>query len=292
MAAAPGKGVVASGQERLESSRAGLLGLGCGPRGAAAERAFVARPGEGGRQEEGPPPPPPAPLTMATVGVLGSTGAVGREVVREASHAPEVGRVVAFLRRDAAPEALFPGADVAKVEARVVEFGRLRASDFAGLDAVACCLGTTKADAGSAAARHVVDCDYVLEAARLAKEGGTAWFGLVTSAGVSPTAALFSSYLRTKLQAEEGVKGLGFARTAIWRPGLLHRGERARAGERVGLAVAGGMPVATVARAMVRNFQDWQRAGGQGAAGGVAVFGDREIYGLAGAAGGGTCTVQ
>ena len=228
---------------------------------------------------------------MATVGVLGSTGAVGREVVREASHAPEVGRVVAFLRRDAAPAELFPGADVAKVEARVVEFGRLRASDFTGLSAVFCCLGTTKADAGSAAARHVVDCDYVLEAARLAKEGGTAWFGLVTSAGVSPTAALFSSYLKTKLQAEEGVKGLGFARTAIWRPGLLHRGERARAGERVGLAVAGGMPVATVARAMVRNFQDWQRAG-QGAVGGVAAFGDAEIYSLAGAAGGGTCTVQ
>ena len=207
---------------------------------------------------------------MATVGVLGSTGAVGREVVREASHAPEVGRVVAFLRRDAAPAELFPGADVAKVEARVVEFGRLRAADFEGLGAVFCCLGenmrppprreerrtdsltnkqgTTKADAGSAAARHVVDCDYVLEAARLAKEGGTAWFGLVTSAGVSPTAALFSSYLKTKLQAEEGVKGLGFARTAIWRPGLLHRGERARAGERMGLAVAPSMPVATLAR--------------------------------------------
>ena len=78
---------------------------------------------------------------MATVGVLGSTGAVGREVVREASHAPEVGRVVAFLRRDAAPAELFPGADVAKVEARVVEFGRLRAADFEGLGAVFCCLG-------------------------------------------------------------------------------------------------------------------------------------------------------
>ena len=38
-------------------------------------------------------------------------------------------------------------------------------------------------------------------------------------------------------------------------------------------------------RAMVA---DWRT----GAAAGVAAFGDREIYGLAGAAGGGGCTVQ
>ena len=171
----------------------------------------------------------------ARVGVLGATGAVGAETVALLSRSPAVAEVVALTRRARGPDG-FPGAAEGRVAERVVSFGSLQPVDLAGLDAVVCCLGTTAADAGGAAQRHVIDHDYVLEAARLARaEPRCQYFSLLTSAGASSKSLL--SYPRTKGQVEEGVEALGFPRTAIWRPGLLDRGDRARGVERVGLAL-------------------------------------------------------
>ncbi|KTE22585.1 NAD-dependent dehydratase [Sphingopyxis sp. H050] len=85
------------------------------------------------------------------------------------------------------------------------------------------CLGTTIRQAGSQAAFRAVDHDLVLAVAEGAKRSGAKHMIAVSSVGASAKAGNF--YLRTKGQAEEGLRGLGFDRVDFLRPGLL-TGER------------------------------------------------------------------
>jgi uncharacterized protein YbjT (DUF2867 family) len=84
-------------------------------------------------------------------------------------------------------------------------------------------LGTTIRQAGSQAAFAAIDRDAVEMLARAARNAGAGQFLLVSSVGASYRATNF--YLRTKGEAEEAVRGLGFDRVDIFRPGLL-TGER------------------------------------------------------------------
>jgi uncharacterized protein YbjT (DUF2867 family) len=82
-----------------------------------------------------------------------------------------------------------------------------------------CALGTTIRRAGSQAAFTKVDHDYVVSFAALGRALGVRHCGLVTSVGANPAARAF--YLRTKGEAEEGVKALGYGRIDIARPSFL-----------------------------------------------------------------------
>lgn len=96
-----------------------------------------------------------------------------------------------------------------------------------------CCLGTTMKKAGSKEAFLKVDLDMVLNFAKKAKEAGINRFAIVSSIGANPKSNNF--YLRTKGQAEEELKKLGFERLVIVRPSLLlgKRNEK-RLGEDIG----------------------------------------------------------
>ncbi len=82
-----------------------------------------------------------------------------------------------------------------------------------------CTLGTTIKQAGSQAAFRAVDFDLVLSFAAAAKSSGARHFILVSSVGASARASNF--YLKTKGEAEDAMKALGFDRADILRPGLL-----------------------------------------------------------------------
>ena len=84
-------------------------------------------------------------------------------------------------------------------------------------------LGTTIRQAGSQAAFRAVDYDLVVSVARAAKEAGARQFIMVSSVGASAKASNF--YLKTKGEAEEAVRAMGFDRVDSLRPGLL-RGDR------------------------------------------------------------------
>ena len=56
--------------------------------------------------------------------------------------------------------------------------------------------------------------------------------------------------MKTKGEAEEAIKALGFPTTVILRPGLLDRGDSARWVEKALGFFSAGVPVGTVARAM------------------------------------------
>ena len=161
--------------------------------------------------------------------LLGATGAVGREVLAQALADSRVGEVVAPTRRSL-PEH-------ERLHNPVTDFTQLdAAAPWWQADAVVCALGTTIKVAGSQAAFAAVDRDLVIDTARLARQAGATRLALNSSLGAS---AQGNFYLRTKAQAEEGVRALGYPSLTIVRPSLIAaEREAVRPGEVTGLWVA------------------------------------------------------
>ena len=119
-------------------------------------------------------------------------------------------------------------ANLSKLEVAVVDWEALCNGNGSydlceGAQFVACCLGTTKGDAGSKAQFARCDLDYTTAAAQIAKRAGCLQYSLVTSQGASPSSCIF--YMKIKGQQEEVAKDLGFSRLTIWQPGALDRGD-------------------------------------------------------------------
>ena len=163
--------------------------------------------------------------------VAGSTGMIGRALVRHLVGVGAYDRVVALVRRAGD----ITGDDV--VTPVVVSFERLEQTPlpFRGAD-VYCCLGTTMARVKTRAAFRRIDVTYVVRLAALAQAGGAAAFGLVSALGADLDSPFF--YNRCKGEAEKGVASVGLASVAIARPSLL-LGDRAEArrGERIAAAI-------------------------------------------------------
>ncbi|KAF0693588.1 Aste57867_15453 [Aphanomyces stellatus] len=201
--------------------------------------------------------------------VLGGTGAVGRELIKLLAASGRCKKVIALSRRaieSSAYGTTFPGLleeHNAKVVVHPVDFDNLKLDDFAShnADACFCCLGTTRADAGSAEAFIKVDLQYVTKAAELAKEANIPYFGLLTASNAAKTSWFL--YPKTKGLAEEAIKNIGFIRTGIFRPAMIRRGELARRAERVGsyLLPAFSVSAAAVARAMLVNYESTPSTG-------------------------------
>lgn len=161
--------------------------------------------------------------------LLGATGAVGQQVLLQALQDPRVAQVVAPTRR---PLALHPKLLNPQTDFKALPLD----ADWWRVDAVVCALGTTIKVAGSKAAFAAVDRDLPIEAARLALQQGARSMALNSSVGASLKG---NFYLRTKAEAEAGIRGLGFQSYSIVRPSLIdaHRDEP-RLGERLGLWVS------------------------------------------------------
>lgn len=160
--------------------------------------------------------------------LLGATGAVGREVLAQALADTRVAQVIAPTRR--------PLAAHEKLLNPVTDFTPLTAAPWWQADAVVCALGTTIKVAGSQPAFAAVDRDLVIDTARLARQAGATRLALNSSLGASHHG---NFYLRTKAQAEDGVRALGYPSLTIVRPSLI-AAERAavRPGEVAGLWVS------------------------------------------------------
>ncbi|HPU51404.1 MAG TPA: NAD-dependent dehydratase [Burkholderiaceae bacterium] len=168
---------------------------------------------------------------MSKLLILGATGLVGAQLLRQALDDPRFERIVAPTRRPlaASPRLLNP----------IVDFDHLPGdAPWWHADALVCALGTTLAQAGSQEAFRRVDHDYVLEAARNARRAGTCTFVLNSSLGADPSAGSF--YLRVKGETERDLGALQFDSLTLVRPSLLDGGPRpdSRPGEAVGLVFA------------------------------------------------------
>ncbi|CAI5723587.1 unnamed protein product [Hyaloperonospora brassicae] len=196
--------------------------------------------------------------------VIGSTGAVGRDLVAELVSSSRCTKVIALTRRDI-PESMwtsvFPSMDCAvaakKLTVRKVDFDRLSDSDLAAtdkVDAVFSCLGTTRKDAGSGEAFRKVDLKYVHQVAELAKTAGVPYFGLLTSQGANKDSWFL--YPQTKGEVEDKVQQLQFDRWSVFRPGMLQRGDLLRGTERMFGWMIPGISVKAVAKAMVHDYEN------------------------------------
>lgn len=185
--------------------------------------------------------------------VVGATGLVGREILKELVARPEFERVTAAARR-ALPEEL----QSPKLQTALIDFDRLDDQpDVFRASHVFCAMGTTIKQAGSQERFREVDFSYPVRVAELARATGARHFLLVSSVGANPASRTF--YLKVKGELEGAILALGFPSTTVVRPSLL-LGDRSefRLGERIAARLAWALPrkyravhVCDVARALV-----------------------------------------
>jgi uncharacterized protein YbjT (DUF2867 family) len=160
------------------------------------------------------------------VAVLGSTGLIGKNVLKLLARLPQVVRVFCPVRNipDLKDLGILEGAF--KLDFKQVDFEQDNESlrlffyaGFTGCDAVVCCLGTTRKQAGSKAAQEKVDLRLPLMLAAIAKKAGVKNFLCVSAMGADSQSPYF--YNRLKGQLEEGLDMIGFETLTLVRPSLL-----------------------------------------------------------------------
>jgi uncharacterized protein YbjT (DUF2867 family) len=173
--------------------------------------------------------------------VLGATGLIGKAVTRELLTG-EWDEVRVLVRRPL--ELNHP--KLKQIRMDWEQLGQYK-DQFAGVNAVFCCLGTTIKKAGSQKQFERVDLEYPLEAAAIAKASGVKQFLVVSSMGASSKSRNF--YSRTKGRTEDGLTAVGFHGLHIFRPSLL-MGERAehRLGEQVAAVIMKALDFAMVGK--------------------------------------------
>lgn len=200
--------------------------------------------------------------------LAGGSGFVGARTLEALLDAPEVARVFAVTRR-----AL--GREHPRLANRIVQFDQLE-RQLAGLkcQVAFCCLGARigeRVGAGDEACRRV-DLGYTLAFARAAKAAGATRFVVISAVGADVAAK--TGYLRVKGELERQLAGLGFGSLDILQPGLVLGWPReTRVVDMLRRAVMPllkpfltgtrmvhrGMPVGTVAAAMVGTLRSGRR---------------------------------
>ena len=187
--------------------------------------------------------------------LLGATGAVGRDLVRQLLQDDRFTELYLLVRRP------LEGLSSPRLRIEVLDFEQPDEwPELPEADVLFSSLGTTLRDAGSQAAQYRVDYGYQYEVARRAAARGIPHYVLVSSWGAKPSARSF--YSRMKGELEEAVQALPFRRISILRPPLLERRGSTRSSERLAAALLRGlnrlglfgalrpMPTEVVARCM------------------------------------------
>jgi uncharacterized protein YbjT (DUF2867 family) len=149
---------------------------------------------------------------MTRLLLAGATGLVGGEALALLLADKRVTQVVAPTRRPLVPHPKLLNPIVDSTDLPLV-------AEWWAVDGAICAIGTTRAQAGSAAAFRAIDYDYALAIATRVREGGATRFALASSTGADARSRLL--YPRTKGELEDAIKRLYFASLTIVRPGLL-----------------------------------------------------------------------
>lgn len=155
------------------------------------------------------------------VALFGSTGLIGKNVLKLLVRLDQVERVYCPVRRVPEPAETGILEGFAKIDFDVVDFEHVDAlrEKFAGLDAAICCLGTTIKQAGSKPAQEKIDVRLPLSLAAVAKKAGVRHFLCVSAQGANSHSPFF--YNRLKGMLEEGLTMMNFEALTLVRPSLL-----------------------------------------------------------------------
>jgi len=163
------------------------------------------------------------------VTLLGSSGLIGKNVLKLLSRLDQVVRVYCPVRKAMDLNSIGVTQGFSKISFDVVDFdkvGNPESSAYGqflagvmGSDAVICCLGTTLKQAGSKAAQERIDTRLPLTLAALAKKAGVKNFLCVSAMGADSHSPFF--YNRLKGMLEDGLTMMGFETLTLVRPSLL-----------------------------------------------------------------------
>ena len=145
--------------------------------------------------------------------ILGGTGLVGSEVLKQLCDSNAFSKVVSLHRRkvDMIDE---------KLDQHVIDFEVPKTySEYLEGNVLFSCLGTTIKTAGSQEQQYKVDVSYPLNIAKHSSTKGIKDYVLISSTGANINSRLF--YPRIKAELEEAVKELDFERVIIFRPSVL-----------------------------------------------------------------------
>ena len=192
--------------------------------------------------------------------VIGATGLVGSQLVRELLEDNRFETVTVFARRKS--ERSHP-----KLKEQIVDFNKIdKWADQIKGDVLFSAMGTTLKRAGGKEAQYKIDYTYQYEVAKAAARNGVSKYVLISSAGANFKSKIF--YSRMKGELDEAVRKLNFNKIVILRPSILD-GDRQekRAAESVSLKISRWLtkfifkkyrPIKdqTVARAMINSILD------------------------------------
>ena len=160
------------------------------------------------------------------VALLGSTGLVGKNVLSLLARLSQVVHVYCPVRTVPDLQALGITQGASKIHFEPVDFEQVSRTyrqaimaGFLGCNAVICCLGTTKKQAGSKVAQEKVDVRLPLSLAAIAKSAGVKNFLCVSAQGADSHSPFF--YNRLKGMLEEGLTMMNFESLTLVRPSLL-----------------------------------------------------------------------
>lgn len=163
--------------------------------------------------------------------IAGGSGLVGSALLNMLLANDRVGKVTALVRSPL--QRTHP-----KLSEKRIDFDTFTEKDLPPqVDAVFCCLGTTRANAGSKDAFKTVDYDYVVKLAVFTQRAGIPQFHVISAMGADMKSRLF--YNQVKGRMENELHKLTKIRSIyIYRPSLL-LGQRSefRTGERIGQVV-------------------------------------------------------
>jgi len=160
--------------------------------------------------------------TPRTALLAGATGLVGDALLSLLVASKHYRSVHVLLRRS--PPNIEAGA---KLKIHQIDFARLPPA-LPKVDDVFITLGTTIKIAGSEAAFHQVDFDFVVNIARAARAAGATRLAVVSALGADPTSRIF--YNRVKGEMEIAVLQLGYESVVVAQPSML-MGDRAALGQ-------------------------------------------------------------
>ena len=143
--------------------------------------------------------------------VIGGTGLVGKQLTNLLINDKRYSKVVLLVRKPL-------GIIHEKLEQIQFDYDNPDETLIKG-DDFFCCLGTTKAKAGSKEAFYKIDHDYVLNTATTAFKNGIKRAAIVSSIGANKNSSVF--YQKTKGEVEEGASKIGFEACYILRPSVL-----------------------------------------------------------------------
>lgn len=149
--------------------------------------------------------------------LIGATGLVGSEILQYLINDERIKDIRIFTRRPT-------GVTHSKITEFVVNFDELNnwRHEVKG-DILFSALGTTLKQVGSREAQRVIDYDYQLRVAQVARINGIYNYVLVSAPGANVKS--FFAYTKIKGELERDVMKLSFKKLTIIRPGLL-KGQR------------------------------------------------------------------